>query len=403
MSLTLLLDLDDTLLVNPMDRFLPSYLDRLSNHLSTYSEPARIISNLLAATRTMSANTLPNRTLKAVFNQSFYPAMGWEEEAIRPAIKQFYQQEFPKLGRITHPNPGTENLITTARQRGYRVAITTNPLFPRTAINQRLGWAGLAEHVYPFDLVTSFETFHFAKPNPAFYAECLARLGWPEGPVMMVGDDPINDIQAAGRAGIATYFVNQGSETFPPGEVQPTGNGPLTDFIDWLDAQPSKTLEPNYNSPDALLACLRSTPAALDSLCVQVAPENWNQRPEPHEWCQTEILCHLRDVELEVNLFRVEKVLAERNPFLSGQDTDPWSEKRVYICQDGPQALQSYIEARQQLIALLEHLTPADWQRTARHAIFGPTTLREIVSIICAHDRLHIRQIKSVIQAFEQK
>jgi hypothetical protein len=31
-SLTLLLDLDDTLLVNPLDQFLPAYLQKLSTH-----------------------------------------------------------------------------------------------------------------------------------------------------------------------------------------------------------------------------------------------------------------------------------------------------------------------------------------------------------------------------------
>jgi hypothetical protein len=42
---------------------------------------------------------------------------------------------------------------------------------------------------------------------------------------------------------------------------------------------------------------------------------------------------------------------------------------------------------------MLEAAAPGDWGRTARHAILGPTTLKELVRIIAEHDRLHIRQV----------
>src|SRR5574341_812870 len=46
-------------------------------------------------------------------------------------------------------------------------------------------------------------------------------------------------------------------------------------------------------------------------------------------------------------------------------------------------------------LALLDGLSPADWQRPARHAVFGPTTLQELLAItIIEHDRLHLRQLK---------
>ena len=87
------------------------------------------------------------------------------------------------------------------------LAIATNPLFPLTAIEQRLDWAGLSPEEYPFSIVPSYENAHFAKPNPAFLAELLARLGWPEGPVVMVGDDPDNDVRCGLELGLARFLV----------------------------------------------------------------------------------------------------------------------------------------------------------------------------------------------------
>jgi hypothetical protein len=39
----------------------------------------------------------------------------------------------------------------------------------------------------------------------------------------------------------------------------------------------------------------------------------------------------------------------------------------------------------------------------ARHAILGPTQLREIVGITASHDRLHIQQAYSCIDAVQQE
>ena len=53
MTLTLLLDLDDTLLGNDIDIFLPAYLKLLVKHLMDYLSPDRMDKNLLAANQVM--------------------------------------------------------------------------------------------------------------------------------------------------------------------------------------------------------------------------------------------------------------------------------------------------------------------------------------------------------------
>jgi HAD superfamily hydrolase (TIGR01549 family) len=392
-SLTLLLDLDDTLLHNHIDEFLPAYLKLLSAELEPYAPPERMVAQLLSATRTMAANQRPDCTLKQVFEAAFYPPLSLAPEDLQEVLRRFYEEKFPSLQSLTRPKPEAVSLVQAAFERGYRVAVATNPLFPRRAIEHRLAWAGLPVDQYPFDLISSYETFHFSKPNPAYFAEILGRLNWPEGEVLMVGDDWKRDIQGACQLGLATYWLANGTAPREEEGQIPSGHGELAQLLDWIDTPEDDKLLPDYNAPSAMLATLRATPAVLDTLCSELAAEAWSTSPHPDEWCPTEILCHLRDVDQEVNLARIPRVLQEDNPFISGKDTDPWADERKYICQDGPQALHEFSIARMKLLDLLEAAAPEDWERTARHAILGPTTLKELVRIIAEHDRLHVRQV----------
>lgn len=402
MSYTLLLDMDDTLLDNPMSEFVPAYLAAISSHLSPFAEPAQVIQQLLAGTQLMIENQQPDCTLKEVFDSTFYPSLGLDQAELSEPIHQFYEQKYPALKAHTRPRPEAIQLVEEAFQLGCQVVIATNPIFPHTAIVQRLEWAGLAPDVFPFDLVPSYESFHFTKPNPAYLAELLARIGWPEDPVVMVGDDRLNDVRAANGLGIRSFLVvdpnTPSADTQKDGD-RPSASGPLRDLFNWLSATPRESLEPDFESPSSLLAILRSTVAALDATSRRGQTDAWTLRPGPEEWSKTEIVCHLRDVEREVNLPRIKSLLEEDNPFFPGMDTDPWAEERKYIDQDGPAALAAFFAARQRLIKLLEKLPAQDWQRPARHAILGPTTLHELVSIIASHDRMHMHQLHQLVQS----
>ena len=51
-----------------------------------------------------------------------------------------------------------------------------------------------------------------------------------------------------------------------------------------------------------------------------------------------------------------------------------------------------FTAARKQTLALLDGLAN-EWSRPARHAIFGPTTLQELVGFVATHDRTHVQQV----------
>ncbi len=396
MTLTLLLDLDDTLLENPVSSFLSAYLTALSDQLSSYADPQQVISSLLAGTRQMIDNQRPDYTLKDVFDTTFYPSLGLVENDLLDALDHFYKQVYPGLKKYTNKKPDAIHFVEESIKHGHQVAIATNPLFPYTAIIQRLEWAGLSPENYPFAIIPSYETFHFTKPNPAYLAEVLALLGWPENAAVMIGDSYENDVACANSLGIPSYLISDNHHPINNETSNQAESGDFSRLQEWL-LQNDGHFEMDFHKPTALLAILRATPAALNSLCNQLHIDAWTARPKPEEWCQTEVLCHLRDVEVEVNLPRLTELIQNTDPFLPGFDSDSWAEERGYVDQDGPLALQGFITSRIQTLQLLDGLSPEDWERPARHAIFGPTSLSELVSIMAGHDQLHIRQLYQLV------
>jgi FMN phosphatase YigB (HAD superfamily) len=388
----LLFDLDDTLLGNEMNNFIPAYLQALAKRMSTVADPTTLIKTLMSATRQMIENASPDQTLEEKFDADFYPQLGLVRSEDQGIIDGFYAEDFPQLRGLTQFRPEAVRVVEQIIQRGDQAAVATNPLFPRVAILQRLSWAGLPADQVPFVMIPSYETFHFAKPNPAYYAEFMAQLGWPKTPVIMVGNDVDSDIGAARSLGLPVFWMTSNGASTWSGEGAIPPHGGLGDLLTWVDGSPVQPLITNFTTSTALLAVLRSTPAALSTLCRQPNVE-LERRPAEAEWSAGEVLCHLRDVDTDVNLLRLRKVISERNPFIPGQETDQWADERQYCFQDAFQALADFTHARLELLSLLENLPPDSWDRRARHAIFGPTNLRELVNIIAGHDILHVQQV----------
>jgi FMN phosphatase YigB (HAD superfamily) len=392
MSLTLLLDLDDTLLNNDMDVFLSGYLNALSRHLVRLVPPARMVKQLLSSTRKMIANDQPLQTLEESFDADFYPALGTTKQAMRDKLMDFYTNVFPTLKGLTSPRSEAVHLVEYAIHKGWQVVIATNPLFPEAAILHRLSWANLPATQYPFSLVTSYEHFHFAKPDPAFYAEILARMGWPNQPAVMVGNSLSDDLAPAAMLGMPGFWLSESAEPLPSDLPSLSRKGRLEEVIPWLDEVAAANTPLEFSSLDGLLAVLKSTPAVLDTLGRELPADRWGLSPKPNEWCFTEIICHLRDSDLEINLPRISKIRSEVNAFIPAINADEWSTVRSYCSEDGAEALNGFNLARLELIHILQSLSAEDWNRLARHAIFGPSTLRELISFAATHDRTHVQQ-----------
>lgn len=228
----LLLDLDGTLLVNDMDRFVPAYLEALAGFASAAVPPDRLIPALLAATRTMSLNDGSGPTNQEVFAAAFYPDLGRPRAELEPLFERFYAEVFPSLRPLTRPAAGARALVEWAFASGLQVVVATNPLFPATAIEQRLDWAGVGE--FSYDLVTTYENMHATKDSLAYYEEILEHICRTPQECLMVGDDWGWDIVPTANLGLASFWVADRGATPPDRDVRLVGQGDLIDLLTWL-------------------------------------------------------------------------------------------------------------------------------------------------------------------------
>jgi FMN phosphatase YigB (HAD superfamily) len=384
MPITLLLDLDDTLLETNMAVFLPAYYEALAKHLSPLVPPEVMLGALRSGVQLMMQNRDASRTLQQVFEAEFYPRVGGDPDALRQAVIAFYRDVFPGLRSATRVRDGVHELVDWAAAAGHQLAIATDPLFPIAATLERVRWAGLDPKA--FGIISSFESFHFSKSHPAYFAEVLGRLGWPEHPALMAGNDVERDLRPAASLGLSTFHV--------VGDGDGTGeqSGDLRALRKWIAANEETLKPPAIRTRESILSVLEATPAVLQGMTAGLTLDEWRHEPSPDDWAIIELVCHLRDWEREVHTQQIDALLTSESPFVARPNAAVWAKQRRYLNEAGPAAIREYAAARAASLDLLRAAPEQVWSKPARHAIFGPTDFLEVVGFMAQHDRLHLQQ-----------
>ncbi len=238
---TLLFDLDDTLLGNDMDVFLPRYFALLGDYARPLIGSADdLLRELLAGTQAMIRNEDRGLSNREVFWQVFAERTGLDRAEAEAYFNRFYDEQFPSLQEVTELRPWAARTVRRALAEGYQVVVATNPLFPLRAIEHRLAWAGVPVEDHDFALVTSYENMHATKPNPAYYEEILEQVRAEPESTLMVGDDWKNDVIPAAALGMRVYWITAG-EAEPPVAGVVAGAGTLEQFYHWLFGEPEQT------------------------------------------------------------------------------------------------------------------------------------------------------------------
>jgi len=231
----ILLDLDDTLIVNDMDAFGSAYFQALTKRMSAICPPVRFVEALQAGTHAMLHNDGRAGTNADVFLSEFLPRAGIRAEDALPLFDRFYREDFEALRPTTSVDPDARRLVMLARQEGYQLAVATQPVFPRQAILARLRWADVPDEEFRYDLISSYETFSACKPQRLFFQTIVERLQRRPDECLMVGDSLEADMPAA-RYGLKTFWVDRGQESDPP-KIEANARGTLADLIRLLETR----------------------------------------------------------------------------------------------------------------------------------------------------------------------
>ena len=227
---TILFDLDDTLLGNDMNTFLPHYFSLLQKFTSRRLDVDDFLPSLLQASEIMTRNTDPSLTNYEVFWQEMNRLVGLDGVENAPLYDRFYHGEFNQLQTITKTVPAALDIVRTCFRKGYKVVIATNPMFPLSSVEARLNWAGVPVTDFPYELVTTMEIMHTTKPHHEYYREILAKVNCSPSETLMVGDDWQRDIEPAAAVGLFTYWIQLAGVTLPDATL-PSAYGSLEGLL----------------------------------------------------------------------------------------------------------------------------------------------------------------------------
>ena len=189
---TILFDLDGTLLPMDQEKFVNVYFKMLAAKLVPYGyEPQQLINAILAGIEAMIKND-GSQLNEDAFWKRFVDIYGDKVLADKPVFEDFYKNEFQDARLFCGFNPKAAETVRSLKDKGYRVVLATNPLFPSIATESRIRWAGLEPS--EFDLYTTYENTSYCKPNLDYYRDILKRIDCRPEECLMVGNDVGEDM-----------------------------------------------------------------------------------------------------------------------------------------------------------------------------------------------------------------
>lgn len=235
---TVFFDLDGTLLPADTKEFMQTYMASIGRFMAEHGLDAHAGGEALFAGVMAMGQNVGNVTNRDAFWKVFCEHMGKTAEEWEPLFNEYYLTRFDEVGAVAQANPDAARAVYALKERGYRLAVTTMPMFPQVAVKARLRWAGLDPQ--DFEFLTTYENSTSVKPYEAYYAEALKRAGVTGEEVLMVGNHNRED-GGATKVGCDIYFVTDHLiETEDGLDVSAHKHGTMAEFAAFCEALPAK-------------------------------------------------------------------------------------------------------------------------------------------------------------------
>lgn len=111
------------------------------------------------------------------------------------------------------------------------IVVATNPFFPREATHARIRWAGLDPN--DFSEITTYENYHYCKPNLHYYDELFERMGLDPKRCLMVGNN-VDEDMIASKLGCDVFLILRNLINVHNADISAYPQGTLRDLTDFL-------------------------------------------------------------------------------------------------------------------------------------------------------------------------
>jgi len=193
------------LLPMDQDEFIRAYFGALAKKLVPFGfDKDKLIETVGKGTWAMVAND-GSDTNENVFWKHFKSVFGETSRLAEDRLVEFYEGEFTRdVSPVCGCNPKSDALIKKLKEKGFRVALATNPIFPAVATHARIRWAGMDAE--DFEYISTYENSRYCKPTLAYYEHILSELGVSGEECLMVGNDAGEDMVAE-QLGMKTFLL----------------------------------------------------------------------------------------------------------------------------------------------------------------------------------------------------
>ncbi len=228
-------DLDGTLLPMELEEFLGPYFKSIAAFVGKHGLDMQSFSaGLKAGTGAMASHDGSVTNSQAYWDEFFRhvdrDAVEWES-----LLSGYYEDDFSLIGKDVKPNPAAARAVETLASKGYTLALTTMPMFPRRAVEWRLEWAGIDPKL--FSRLTTYENSTAVKPKTSYYAENLAACGLSGEDVLMVGNNTVEDL-AAMKLGVDAFLVTDHVLDAVDFDLSSIKHGTMEEFAAWVESLP---------------------------------------------------------------------------------------------------------------------------------------------------------------------
>lgn len=201
-----LFDLDGTLLPMDQEVFVKAYFKGLVTKLVPIGyDKDGLEKAIWGGTDAMISNDGKKRN-EEVFWDFFCKIYGEDARKDEPHFEEFYKNEFQEVRKVCGYREETASFVRDLKEKGLRIILATNPIFPTIATESRIRWAGIEPK--DFEFYTTYENISYCKPNIEYYKDILKRQNLLPDECIMVGND-VDDDMVVRELGMKAFLLTE--------------------------------------------------------------------------------------------------------------------------------------------------------------------------------------------------
>ncbi len=156
------------------------------------------------------------------------------------------------------------------------------------------------------------------------------------------------------------------------------------------------------SSADILLPKMQSTRDELLATVEGLDQAVLTWRPPGGGWSVRDNLAHLADAERAHRRF-VGAVLDGKSTRLEGFDLDRWNLEHVArrAAQSADEILAALRAEREETLDFIATIPADAWDKQGDHPALGLVNVRQVIKVIGVHERMHLKEIRQLIEAYE--